>query len=182
MYQLAISVFILRIFKPQKSDKWHLSLSHLIDFKELPLRYTPTNLFQATQPKSQHHNLPHSAVTWTHNHPKVTTPKLECDGGNFASESIASNETYILWRVRLGMLFQSCTGNVDFSVTTERSHNVKSDCINKREFYCGCNTPPLWTPPDPTSPELTVLCSVGGQLTAIAVETLQELSCKLGKC
>jgi hypothetical protein len=69
-----------------------------LDFKELPLRYT-TNLFQATQPTSQHHTLPQSAVTWTHNQPKVTTPKLECDGGNFASESVASNKTYVMWRV-----------------------------------------------------------------------------------
>ena len=87
-------------FQTSKSDKWHLSLSHFIDFKELPIRYTPTNMFQATQPTS-HHILPQPAVTRTINQPNVTTPKLECDGGNFASESIASSKTYILWRFSL---------------------------------------------------------------------------------
>jgi hypothetical protein len=68
MYKLAISVFILRIFKPQKATN-DTSVCHIT---ELPVRYTPTNLYQATQ-------LPHSAVTWTLSQPKVNTPKLECD-------------------------------------------------------------------------------------------------------
>jgi hypothetical protein len=127
-------------FQTSKSDKWHLSLSHFIDFKELPIRYKQQTGFRLL---NLHHNLPQYAVTRTHNQPKVTTPKLECDSGNFASDSIASNKTYILWRVRLGMLCQSCTDSVDLNATTERSHNVESDCINKRALYCGCNTPPL---------------------------------------
>jgi hypothetical protein len=54
-------------------------------------------------------------------------PKLECDGGNFASHSTAPSKTYMLWRVRLGVLVQSCTDSVDLNVTTEQGHNVESD-------------------------------------------------------
>ena len=40
-------------FQTSKSDKWHLSLSHLIDVIKFPIRYTPKNLFPATQLTTQ---------------------------------------------------------------------------------------------------------------------------------
>jgi hypothetical protein len=85
MYKFVISVSIMRIFEPQKATN-DTSVCHIT---ELPVRYTPINLYQATQPTSQ--SSPVRSYQDTKS--KVNTPKLECDGENFASERIASNRT-----------------------------------------------------------------------------------------